>query len=67
MNTDQLDDEEVALTARALSIHRASVRRKLDRLTPGTSEHASTLREIHVTQRAMAKLNTVDYDRVSGM
>ena len=65
MDFDRLTDEEVALAARALSIHRASIRRKLDRLDHGSAEHASTLAEIRVTQNAIAKLNSVDLKRIS--
>jgi hypothetical protein len=65
MDINHLSDDEVALAARALSIHRASLRRKLDRLTPGSSEHTQTLAEIRITQHVVTKLNSVDLQRVS--
>ena len=63
--TNQLSDEEVALTARALSIHRVSVRRKLLRMKPGTPEYRNALAEIELTTRAVNKFNAVDLDRAS--
>jgi hypothetical protein len=64
MNLNDLTDDEVALSARALSIHRASIRRKLDRLTPGTSEYIATLAEIEATQGIVDKLNSADMQRI---
>lgn len=64
MRMDSLTDAEVQLTARALSIHRVSMRRKLDRLDPDTIDYASTLREIEETQILMNKLNKIDLQRV---
>lgn len=65
MNTEQLTDREVLLCARALSIHRVAMRRKLDRLSKGTSEFGSTMKEIRETQALIEKLNAIDLDRVS--
>jgi hypothetical protein len=62
---DSFSDDEVLLMARALSIHRVSMRRKLDRLRSGSTEHAATLNEIATTQRIVAKLNQADLKRVS--
>ena len=65
MNLDAFSDEEVLLMARALSIHRVSMRRKLDRLRSGSTEHTATIDEIATTQRIVAKLNQADLRRVS--
>jgi hypothetical protein len=65
MNLDQLSDTELTLAARALSIHRVSMRRKIDRLRAGSPEHKACLDEIEVTQRLMDKLNVADLQRIS--
>jgi hypothetical protein len=65
MLTDQLTDEELQLAARALSIHRVQMRRKLMKLTPGEPSFASTLREIRETQALVSKLNGIDLDRLA--
>jgi len=64
MNLDAFDDEDVLLMARALSIHRVSMRRKLDRLRSGSAERAATIDEIARTQRIVAKLNQADLKRI---
>jgi hypothetical protein len=64
MDTNHMTDEEVVLAAKALSIHRASQRRKLDRLREGTAEYRTTLDEIGQTQRLVNKLNAVDLQRL---
>jgi hypothetical protein len=65
MTLDKLTDKEVTLAARALSIHRVSLRRKLDRLTRGSPEHQNTMDEIELTQKLVDKLNQVDLARAS--
>ena len=65
MKVEELSDAELQLAARALSIHRVSMRRKLDRLHRGTSEYGSTLKEITDTQKLIEKLNASDLARVS--
>ena len=65
MILDQLTDDEVLLTARALSIHRVSIRRKLTRMRRGTPEYQQALREIEITTTAADKLNRADLDRAS--
>ena len=65
MNLDSFSDEDVVLMARALSIHRVSMRRKLDRLRPGTPEFRATVDEIDRTQDIVTKLNQADMQRVS--
>lgn len=65
MDLDAFSDDEVLLMARALSIHRISMRRKLDRLNSGSPEHASTISEIAMTQKIVAKLNRADLKRAS--
>jgi len=65
MDIEDLTDDEVVLIARALSIHRVSMRRKLDRMQRGSPEYAGTVSEIGTTQRIIAKLNTADLDRIS--
>ena len=64
MTLDSFSDEDVVLMARALSIHRVSMRRKLDRLRPGTQEFKSTIDEIDRTQTIVAKLNSADLQRL---
>jgi hypothetical protein len=65
MNLDNLTDKEIMLAARALSIHRVSLRRKLDRLTRGSPEHKATMAEIQLTQDLVDKFNQVDLARAS--
>lgn len=65
MKTDELSDAELQLAARALSIHRVSMRRKLDRLHRGTSEYGATLKEVADTQHLIEKLNNQDLVRMS--
>lgn len=65
MDLDSFSDDEVLLMSRALSIHRVSMRRKLDRLRSGSAEHTATLNEIETTQRVVAKLNRADLKRAS--
>lgn len=65
MDLDSFSDDEVLLMSRALSIHRVSMRRKLDRLRSGSAEHTATIDEIAKTQRIVAKLNQADLKRVS--
>ena len=65
MGLDSFSDDEVMLMARAMSIHRVSMRRKLDRLQAGTQEHRATLDEIKRTQGIVTKLNNADLRRIS--
>jgi len=65
MNLDSLTDDEILLTARALSIHRVSVRRKLERTKPGTAEYRQALAEIEITTRCVQKLIDADLHRAS--
>jgi len=65
MILDQLTDDEILLTARALSIHRVSIRRKLGRMKSGTPEYRQALQEIETTTRAVNKLNAADLQRAS--
>lgn len=64
MDIGSMTNDEVVLAAKALSIHRASQRRKLDRLRKGSSEYATALDEINQTQRLVNKLNAVDLQRL---
>jgi hypothetical protein len=64
MDLDSFSDADVVLMARALSIHRVSMRRKLDRLRPGTPEFQATIDEIDRTQDIVSKLNRADMQRV---
>jgi hypothetical protein len=65
VNLDQLSDEELTLAARALSIHRVSMRRKIGRLRAGSPERQACFDEIEMTQRLMDKLNIADLQRIS--
>lgn len=65
MDISNLSDHEVALAARALSIHRVSLRRKLDRLRPNTQEYNSTVIEIGEVQDLTDKLNRADLLRAT--
>jgi hypothetical protein len=64
MNLDSFSDDEVVLMARALSIHRASLRRKVDRVTDA-HERALTITEMKSAQRIINKLNSADLRRIS--
>ena len=63
VNLESFDDDEVVLMARALSIHRASLRRKVDRLTDAR-ERASAINEMKMTGRIVNKLNQADLQRI---
>lgn len=65
MKVSEMSDAQLQLAARALSIHRVSMRRKLDRLRQGTSEYGSTLKEIGDTQELIELLNQQDLARMS--
>jgi len=64
MDLKMLTDDEVALSARALSIHRVSLRKKLGRMRPGSSEHAQALQEVVAATNLIAKLNQADLVRL---
>ena len=63
MDIDQLTDEEVLLTSRAVSIHRTALRRKLDRLATGSAEVMITVEEMQLAQQVINKLNAADLER----
>jgi hypothetical protein len=60
-----MNNEEVQLAIRALSIHRVQTRRKLTHLTPGESAFNLSLREVRNTQALIAKLQDYDLDGVA--
>jgi hypothetical protein len=63
MDIDQLTAEEVLLASRAVSIHRVALRRKLDRLTTGSSEVMHTIAEMQLAQQLINKLQAADLER----
>ena len=63
MNLESFSDEEIVLMARALSIHRASLRRKVNRLTD-VHERASAINEMKMTGHIVNKLNRADLQRI---
>jgi hypothetical protein len=65
MDTRQLNDKQVALLARICSVHRTSLRRKLDRLTRGDPERSRVLDELEDTQELAALFEDEDLDRLS--
>ena len=65
MDMAQLTDDEVLVVARATSIHRVSLRRKLGRLAPGHPDYSRTLVEIETAQQALSKLNVDDLNRLT--
>lgn len=60
-----LTDEEVLLAARALSIHRVSLRRKIGRLNRGSPERTEALHELAETTQLLDKLNQADWTRIA--
>lgn len=64
MDISVLTNDEVTLAARAMSIHRASMRRKLDRLVKDSPEYKATLEELAISQRLVEKLNRADLRRI---
>ena len=60
-----LSDDELRLMTRVLSIHRASMRRKLSRFLPGSREYTNTVNEITETQDLASKLQTLDVERLN--
>lgn len=64
MDLNKLTDQEVVLAARALSIHRGMLRRKLQRIPRNEREHANTMNEIVETTELIAKLQTEDLRRL---
>jgi hypothetical protein len=67
MDITRLTNDEVVLAARALSIHRASMRRKLEKLRPGTREYQLTLAEVRDSQELVNKLQSADLARLGGV
>lgn len=65
MDTNQLSDRQVAVLARICSVHRTSLRRRLDRLTPGDPERARVLDELEETQELSALFEDEDLDRLT--
>ena len=65
MDESVLTADELMLAAKAVGIHRQSMRRKLDRLQPGSVEHDLTLREVQLSQDLLSKLNTADLNRAA--
>lgn len=55
----------MVLTARALSIHRVSLRRKVGRLTRGSPEYQQTLDELDAITTLLDKLNKADMVRIA--
>jgi hypothetical protein len=64
MNLDRLSNDEITLAARALSIHRVALRRKIERLNKGSSDHESTVAEIIATTALIDKFNQADLQRI---
>jgi len=65
VDINQLTDAEVLVAARAASIHRVSLRRKLGRLPTDSAEYARTLTEIEVVQGLVTKFNVKDFERLT--
>ena len=64
MTLEQFNDDEVVLIARTLSIHRVSLRRKVNRLTTGSHERAACIAEMQMTGRIVNKLQAADLQRI---
>jgi len=64
MELSRLSDRELAITSRALSIHRGALRKKLARIPRKDPEHTNTMQEIVDTTNLMAKLNQEDLHRL---
>jgi hypothetical protein len=64
MDLNTLNDRELAITSRALSIHRGALRKKLARIPTKDPEHRNTMEEIIDTTNLMAKLNQEDLHRL---
>lgn len=64
MDTSVLSDNEVMLAARALSIHRSMLRKKLGRINRRDPEHQRTMDEIVDTTNLIHKLNQADLQRL---
>jgi len=65
MNLDVLSDADVSISTQALSVHRRSLRNKLTRLRPGTTDYRRTLAELRETTDALDKMMAADLKRVS--
>jgi len=61
-----LKPEQVMLNTRILSIHRASIRRKLDKMRPGTHEYQLTLQEVRDTQVLLNLMADHDLAQLDG-
>ena len=64
MDLNKLSDQEVVLAARALSIHRGMLRRKLQRIPRKDREYGNTMSEIVETTDLIAKLQQEDLHRL---
>ena len=65
MDIAKLTDNEILLATRALSIHRVSLRRKIGRLSRGSSEHRQALVELTETTVLLDKFNKADMARIA--
>lgn len=64
---DQLSDEQIALAGRIFSVHRTSLRRRLERLEPHDPERKRVLRELEETQDLVDIFNDEDLDRLNSV
>lgn len=65
MDLNVLSDADVAISTQALSVHRRSLRNKLERLRPGSTDYKRTLSELRETTAALSKLAAEDLKRVN--
>jgi hypothetical protein len=64
MDLDNLSTDDLVLIGRSLSIHRASVRKKLGRLNPSSREYGSATAELDHVDRLLGRINRADSDRL---
>lgn len=63
--SDDLTSDEISLIARAVSIHRHALRRKLGRVPARSAEYQRTVIEMAETDAVIAKFNEADLQRIS--
>lgn len=64
MNHDELSTDDLILIGISLSIHRASVRRKLDRLKATSRDYGVAVAQLNHIDQLLPRINGADTDRL---
>jgi hypothetical protein len=64
MNPDELTTDDLILIGISLSIHRASIRRKLDRLKVTSRDYGVAVAQLNHLDQLLPRINGADTDRL---